>query len=511
MNNLDNTFLHYFGGVETNSLRNILKIDTDINDDDEIHNEPNIIEHSSYYEFQDLTNLFNNKNGFSIFSTNAQFIYAKIDQLKIFIERLKHLGHAFSVICIQESWLTDNADTSQLQLEGYKMISQGHSCSTKGGLIIYLQEEYDYIYKNKLNKYESWEGQVIQIKKGNTLNKAINLVNIYRPPKDITEKYTEFIRELSPLLKTLESGNNEAIITGDFNIDLLKINEKQVFSEYFDTLTSHSFYPKITLPTRLSNNHGTLIDNIICKLTENTLNLSSGILIDKFSDHQPYFTILKNIKNKNHVPKFVEIHKQDPESLLKFQNDIAASLMEQITNSDPKQDPNINYNKLHNTVQLFKEKHMPVKCELYNKHKHKKSSWITHGIIHSINFRDKLHKIHKMTDPTSEEYEIQKTNLKTYNNILKQSIRLAKKTYYEQIFSKVKNYIKATWKTINGILNKTKRKKTFPKIFKHDGIVFTDKTDIANKFNTFFTNIGPKLSSQIQSPINKSYKMSCIG
>ncbi len=61
-----------------------------------------------------------------------------------------------------------------------------------------------------------------------------------------------------------------------------------------------------------------------------------------------------------------------------------------------------------------------------------------------------------MTDPTSEEFEIQKINLKTYNNILKQSICLAKKYYYEQIFNKVKSEIKGTWKSISGSLNKTK-------------------------------------------------------
>ncbi len=61
-------------------------------------------------------------------------------------------------------------------------------------------------------------------------------------------------------------------MTGDFNIDLLKINDKHVIGEYFDMLTSHSFYPKITLPTRLTNNNGTLINNnFLCKLTESTL------------------------------------------------------------------------------------------------------------------------------------------------------------------------------------------------------------------------------------------------
>ncbi len=124
---------------------------------------------------------------------------------------------------------------------------------------------------------------------------------------DVLEKYNEFINEFELILITLKTNNNEVIITGDFNIDLLKIKEKQVFSEYIDMLTNHSFYPKITLPTRLSNKHGTLIDNFLCKLTETTLDTISGISIKKISDHQPYFIILNNINHKHHSPKYIKI------------------------------------------------------------------------------------------------------------------------------------------------------------------------------------------------------------
>ncbi len=46
----------------------------------------------------------------------------------------------------------------------------------------------------------------------------------------------------------------------------------------------------------------------------------------------------------------------------------------------------------------------------------------------------------------------------------------------------------------------------FPKIYKDNGIVYTHKKDIATKFNMLFTEIGPKLSRQLQPPINKSFK-----
>ncbi len=77
----------------------------------------------------------------------------------------------------------------------------------------------------------------------------------------MVERCNQFIKEVSPEIKKLESYKNEAIITGDFSLDLLKLNENNVISEYFDMLPSNNFYPKIPLPTRLTNNHGTLIDN----------------------------------------------------------------------------------------------------------------------------------------------------------------------------------------------------------------------------------------------------------
>ncbi len=46
-----------------------------------------------------------------------------------------------------------------------------------------------------------------------------------------------------------------------------------------------------------------------------------------------------------------------------------------------------------------------------------------------------------MTNPDSPIFNIQKINLKTYNTILKKSIRLAKKHHYEVLFIKFKDEI----------------------------------------------------------------------
>ncbi len=172
-------------------------------------------------------------------------------------------------------------------------------------------------------------------------------------------------------------------------------------------------------------------------------------------------------------------------------------------------DSNINYNILHEVIQNANHKHLPSNIVKYNKYKHKRSNWITHGIIKSIHFRDNLYKDEKMAEPNLEQFVIQKINLKTYNNILKTCIRVTKKNYYESLFRKFKDDIRRTWKTINDILNKTKRKKSISQFFRDVTNIITNKImlTIANKFNSFLAKIGTALSQKIITPKNKSVNL----
>ncbi len=116
-----------------------------------------------------------------------------------------------------------------------------------------------------------------------------------------------------------------------------------------------------------------------------------------------------------------------------------------------------------------------------------------------------------MTDFNTLEFDIQNTNLGTYNSILKRATRLDKQSYYEALFTKFKNEVRGTWRAINGILNRTMRKRHFPLFFKAGDIIMHDKQTIANKFNTFLANIGPNLSAQINIPMNKTFYLYLIG
>ncbi len=214
----------------------------------------------------------------------------------------------------------------------------------------------------KLTGYNTWEGQVTHVKKGEHLAKPVIIGNIYRPPRDLIEGYREFIDEFNPILNRLEANNCDVTLTGVFNIDLLKINEKQIIGECFDIFTNHSFFPKTTLPTRLY------------------------------------------IKNKGNIYQH-KTFKMISYSRFEIQN----------LKVNPILNPNINYNILHDLIQAAKNNHMPSRVVKFNKYKHKNNKWISNGIIKSIRFRVNLNKIHKMTKQNSVEYFTQSTNLKTYN------------------------------------------------------------------------------------------------
>ena len=65
------------------------------------------------------------------------------------------------------------------------------------------------------------------------------------------------------IISSLENSNNEIIIAGDFNINLLKLNENDIYTSFFDTLVSPKLYPQITLPTRFTRTAGTKISYFV--------------------------------------------------------------------------------------------------------------------------------------------------------------------------------------------------------------------------------------------------------
>ena len=185
----------------------------------------------------------NSHNEFTTLSLNVQSIHTKFNQLYPIVSKLSSMGLYFGAMCLQETSLASDADWSLLQLPGYNIIHQGSKCTKHGGLIIYLNEMYSFKLRNLCNDSDIWEGLFIDVM-GHNLRKPLTICNIYRPPDDNNnnDNISNFLSELSPVLDILQKENSYATIVGDFNTNLLQINEREKFEDLFDLMCTNSFY-----------------------------------------------------------------------------------------------------------------------------------------------------------------------------------------------------------------------------------------------------------------------------
>ena len=183
------------------------------------------------------------------------------------------------------------------EIPGYKLIHQGSRCTRHGGRIIYLHEKYCNEVKNLYSNSDIWEGLFIDV-----------TGKCDRPPHDNNNnKYIEtFINEMSPIIDKLKKENSFAAILGDFNINLLQINEREKYEDFFDMMCTNNFYPKIMFPTRIAARPHSLLDQIFFKLPcKEIADISASIFLSGISDHFPCVDNFKILNKKPVPPKYV--------------------------------------------------------------------------------------------------------------------------------------------------------------------------------------------------------------
>ena len=492
--NSSTDILDNYGGLNCNSLVAILQPDSDINDD-----EPNILEHSWYFDIDAMINTLDGKSGFKILSLNCQSLNAKINQLRMYISIFLEKNLIFDAICLQESWLSGNEITSDLSIPNYTLLSQGKSCSAHGGLATYLHEKYQYtVAPNSGNAETNWEYQIVDIMLDNPHNKNLRIGNIYRLPRETNADYDKFFNEFFEMLQNFGNNSIDMVLCGDFNINLLQLNEKPKVSEFFENMLSDGYIPKVTLPTRLSSSSATLIDNFFCKLSVNFSKTTTGILTSQISDHKPYFICLDYLCSKSSPLKYVKVQNFSESKLQEFKDEFA-SLHINEKFSDPS-NLNDNFEMLHSEIVRLRSKYFPVKFLKFHKHKHKKNAWMTNGLLKSIRYRDKLYVSFKKCQINTPQYFTLKSNLSTYNKILKATIREAKQLHYHSLFKKYKHDIKKTWNVIRNIMDNDRYSNNQTTSFSIDGAEISNPQVVANKFNEYFCSIGPTLASNISCP-----------
>ena len=152
-----------------------------------------------------------------------------------------------------------------------------------------------------------------------------------------------------------------------------------------------------------------------------------------------------------------------------------------------------------NTLQYLSDKHAPVKKTTNRIKRILKKPWITKGILNSIKNRHKLFKSHYLSNDPEKIKQY-----KSFNNCLNKIKAKVKNEYLNTQFALNKSNIKATWKMIDMIASRNKKKKLILSKLLYNGKCYTDKENICNKLNEYFVNVGPNLSSKL--PTNPDFR-----
>ena len=140
------------------------------------------------------------------------------------------------------------------------------------------------------------ETKFIEIVNNNGKNIIVGV--IYRPPNSY---FATFESTMNTILEKIDRENKLCYLMGDFNIDLFKSDSCDYASQFFEQLSTSSFFPLITKATRITDHTETLIDNIFTNNLEKLNNSRNGIIVfSDISDHLPIVHMFNtNIFGKN--------------------------------------------------------------------------------------------------------------------------------------------------------------------------------------------------------------------
>lgn len=196
------------------------------------------------------------KQNMHIMHQNIAGLINKSHLLSVCLQELEENNKYIDVLCITEHFMK-SGDEQFLEVPDFHIAARySRENSKRGGSCILVRRPNEWKeIKNieKLSVNRNFECCAIESTITNTI-----IVCVYRIPKNSNMQH--FFTKLEQLLGIVsKSGKKNIIITGDFNIDILKCNS--VSNEFESMLLNYNYKLSVRQPTRIESM--TCIDNII--------------------------------------------------------------------------------------------------------------------------------------------------------------------------------------------------------------------------------------------------------
>lgn len=381
------------------------------------------------------------------------------------------------IFCLSEVWLTA-AEAASLSIPPYA--TSNHFCRNLGyGGVAILSKPHlqitpiDTLVTYCTEKIFECTGVSLSL-----TNINIIILSIYRSPSGDVGIFLDKLDTILILL-TKQFPKSEIIITGDFNIDLIKPSKAE--KELLDIIRSFSLSSTVNTPTRVTSSSATLLDNIfttfkseyvLTKHIDNTLSdhhaLSAHITVPTPT---PNGFAYKRLYTEGNLTHFLLTLQEEPWTRI-----LETSLLEE------------SFNEFHSRfVKIFNDSFPITKCNSARKQKH--TQWVNKDIRSSATHLRFLHTVCKQYPADKEIKALYNTKKQTHSR----TIKLAKQHYHDERIASSANKIRTTWQIIQSETSSCSNARKFK--LKINGKHTEDPRIIADHFNNFF-----KTSSYIPPP-----------
>ena len=274
---------------------------------------------SNYRSVEWLRNCLSNskkQHGLSILHFNVRSLPKHKQTLE---ELMVELHNYPDILAISETKLNDEKiKTNCSKLPHYNFIFS-NSSTNAGGAAIYVLNTLKYTRREDL-EFKTDDSENIFIEINVTNRKAIVIGLVYRHP---SSDFTAFQDKFTETLNKLNHSKLEYIISGDFNIDLFKVESNSKICNYLSAIYTEGCNSLINKPTRITETSATLLDHMYSNMTNQITN--RGILRFDISDYLPTFCCLGFKSLTRHNKKLIRDMKHfDRENFLDDINNLVS-------------------------------------------------------------------------------------------------------------------------------------------------------------------------------------------
>lgn len=409
---------------------------------------------------------------------NARSLLKNIEKIEQMINKL----NPFMLMCT-ETRITSEIQQCEYEIKNYKPIVCLSENRHTGGAIIYIKQEIKYrviLIENIKNAI--W---CVAIEVWNCEADGIYSV-IYRSPNK-ENNMNIFMKDYDNILNKIIKLNKMNVITGDINIDMLKINGTT--DKIKDLYIKHGLTLKINFVTRENNGNGTLIDVV---LTNKTDKIECTEIEDEIiSDHKTIKITVKCEKRQKIMKKM----------RICWKNYTKIKLIENIRTNDWSHFYSLSLNdkvkmlreKLFDAVYTLTEM-KEIKCKVKN------HIWFDEQLKNM-----KKRKVDKYMEwlkngKQSDIWTCYVNIRNEYNKIIK----IRKANYHKTEIKNARNDQIKIWKCLRGIISKNTTTNS-PNEIIFDDEISTNETNICEKFNEFFVNSIMKINREIPTCNDDNY------